>query len=354
MSFFATISYHFSSNPLWWGLSAIILITVVMLWRIIMHAKKSRYLQDSYRAEIARALSAMSLSLQGMQRDNRARYIAENGSMLPLSGDASLGVKAFAPIEGIAFIASDASIISEDLLAEAGISIRRLPAQDSYNINAPAEFLGKRYSIFKELLSLIKQNMPWGHDFKLSIKGYSAQRIKDTCQFCEQLHTMGFFDTYVAYHEEPKSHIHIKTTTFHGAQNFFSGKWLERYTLITVRKVIDKLKPNLSAPLNFSYLLNPVVTLASGATFEFDILFQINGFFYWIEAKSGEFHTSDLEKYAAIAKMLVLGEGRAMVVLADVSHARARKLSQTFGLAIFQLSLLEKTLTALIRADHGN
>lgn len=333
-----------------------------MVWRIICHAQQSQQLKqhhhvnhevhDSHNLEVARALSEISRTLRHIQRDNQARYFADNPASLALLHDVPEDI-AFAPIAGISFIDSDAYSISQDLLAEADIIIRRFPSPDGYNINIPAEFLGKRYAILKELLLLIKQNMRWGHNFKLSVKNYSLQKLNDTCQFCEQVYNMGFLDAYT-YHKAPKSSIHIKTTTFYGAQNFFSGKWLERYTLITVRKVIDKLKDNLTAPLQFSYLLNPVVTLAGGATFEFDILFQINGFFYWIEAKSGEFHNNDLKKYADIAKTLVLGKERAMVVLAEVSNARAEQLSQTFGLNIFQLSLLEKKLTEVIRADHSH
>ena len=120
----------------------------------------------------------------------------------------------------------------EIFLSSKNIKIKVIPPEDAADdvINSLADFLGRHYNALSELLSKIKSNMQRGGFITLTIKDYTQKNVSDTCQFCTRLHEIAFLEQN-KYFKSPQFLIKSKTTKLPTAQNFFSGKWLERFVL---------------------------------------------------------------------------------------------------------------------------
>lgn len=245
--------------------------------------------------------------------------------------------------------------VEEDLierfLSSKNIKIKVVPPEDAADslINSLAEFLGSRYDALSELLSKVKSNMQIGGFITLSIKDYTQKNISDICQFCTLLHEIAFLEQY-KYFKSPQFLIKAKTTTLPKAQNFFSGKWLERFVLQTVQKSVNTVSREVGKDLDFSYLINPQIILPNGNDFELDLIFHVNGLFYWIEAKTGDFQ-QHISKYSKMAKMIGLDYKHSIMVLTDIRSEKVSALTSLFSMTVYGLSQLEIGLTETIKKD---
>ena len=78
---------------------------------------------------------------------------------------------------------------------------------------------------------------------------------------------------------------------------------LERFVLLTVQKCVSRVSSDLEKDFAFSYLLNPQIILPNGDDFELDLICHVNNFFFWIEAKSGDYQ-QHINKYSKMSKIL--------------------------------------------------
>lgn len=239
-------------------------------------------------------------------------------------------------------------------LASKGVKIKALAQEDKADdiINSLSDFLGKNYQALGESLLEIKRNMQKGSSFTICIKDYTQKHISDTCQFFVRLHDVAFLEQYT-YQKSPYYIIKAKTTTLPTAQAFFSGKWLERYVLLSVKNVIAKLMLDFNIKIKFSYLLNPQVILPNGDDFELDIIFSVNDSIFWIEAKSGDYQ-QHISKYKKIAKLLGLDYEHSFMVLTDISPERSDALSVLFDMTVCALPDLESVILEAIKLDVTN
>lgn len=241
-------------------------------------------------------------------------------------------------------------VIQQFLLSK-NIKIKTVPPEDPADdvINSLAEFLGNHYTVLKKLLAEIKSNMQRGGTITLAIKSYSQKGISDICQFCTRLHEVAFLEQY-KYFKSPNYLVTAKTTTLPKAQNFFSGQWLERFVLQVVQKAVNTVSNDLGRQLNFSYLINPQILLPNDDDFELDLIFQVDGSFFWIEAKTGDFQ-QHISKYSRISKIIGLDYKHSIMVLTDIQPERASDLTSLFSMTVYDLSQLEAGLTETIRQD---
>ena len=207
----------------------------------------------------------------------------------------------------------------------------------------------KNYQALGEALLEIKRNMQKGSSFTLCIKDYTQKHISDTCQFFLRLYDIAFLEQY-SYQKSPHYIIKAKTTTLPAAQAFFSGKWLERYVLLSVKNAIAKIALEFDVKINFSYLLNPQIILPNGDNFELDIIFSVNNSIFWIEAKSGDYQ-QHISKYKKIAKLLGLDYEHSFMVLTDISPERSGALSVLFDMTVCALPDLENVILDAIKCD---
>ena len=198
-------------------------------------------------------------------------------------------------------------------------------------------------------MAKIKSNMQRGGFITLTIKDYTQKDVSDTCQFCTRLHEIAFLKQY-KYFKSPQFHIKAKTTTLPTAQNFFSGKWLERFVLQTVQKSVIAISTEVGKVLDFSYLINPQIILANGNDFELDLIFHVNGSFYWIETKTGDYQ-QHISKYSKMSKMIGLDYKHSIIVLTDIQPEKSNALTSLFSMTVYGLTQLEIGLTDTIRKD---
>lgn len=241
--------------------------------------------------------------------------------------------------------------IIETFLASKNIEIKVLPPEDAADhvINSLADFLGSHYSALSELLSKIKRSMQRGGFITLSMTGYSQKDVSDVCQFCTRLHEIAFLEQY-KYFKSPQYLLRAKTTTLPSAQNFFSGKWLERFVLQTVQKSVDIVSVEIGRELDFSYVINPQIILPNGNDFELDVIFHVNGSFYWIEVKTGDYQ-QHVSKYSRMSKMMGLDYEHSIMVLTDIQPDKSEALTSLFSMAVYGLSHLESKLIETIKKD---
>ncbi len=239
-----------------------------------------------------------------------------------------------------------------DFLESRGIKVKNVPTEDEADniINSLSRFLGENYYSLRELLARIKRNMQQGSTFSLSLKEYVQKDVSNVCQFCKRLHDIAFLEEY-KYFKSPQYLIRAKATTLPTANSFFSGKWLERFVLLAVKECVSLISSNLEKDIDFSYLLNPQIILPNGDDFELDLICHVNGFFFWIEAKSGDYQ-QHISKYSKISKILDLDSKHSIMVLPDISEDRCTALTSLFSMTVCSLSRLEEVLIEIIRKNQ--
>lgn len=239
----------------------------------------------------------------------------------------------------------------KEFLDARGVQIKTVPPEDAADdvINSLSDFLGKNYSSLQDLLRKIKSNMQKGGSITLSMKDYAQKDVSNVCQFATRLHDIAFLEQY-KYSRSPKYLIQARTTTLPTAQNFFSGKWLERFVLLSVQRAVSLVAEEAGREMDFAYLLNPQIILPNGDDFELDLIFHVNGVFYWIEAKSGDYQ-QHISKYSKMSRMMNLDYEHAMMVLTDIAPDKSAALTSLFSMTVLSLMELESALTSTIRRD---
>lgn len=154
------------------------------------------------------------------------------------------------------------------------------------------------------------------------------------------------------YFRSPQFLIRAKTTTSPVAQSFFAGQWLEHFVLLSVRRSTRIVSEELGQKLDPTYLLNPQVILPNGRRFEFDLIFQVNQSYYWIESKSGAFQRH-IDRYSRVSRMLNLDFKHSIIVLTDITPDRSEALTALFSMTVCSLSRLEEMLITTLREDHA-
>ncbi len=238
-----------------------------------------------------------------------------------------------------------------NFLESRNIKIKHLPPDDPTDdiINSLAKFLGDNYTSLRELLIKIKRNMQHGLEFHLSLKDYPQKEVSSVCQFCTKLHDIAFLEKY-EYYKSPQYLIKAKTATLPLAQNFFAGRWLERYALLTIQRCVDAISKEQGREIAYSYLLNPQIILPNGDDFELDLIFSVDSSFFWIETKSGDYQ-QHINKYSKISKILNLDYKHSIMVLPDITEDKCDALTSLFAMTVCSLFRLPEIVTATIVED---
>jgi len=241
----------------------------------------------------------------------------------------------------------------DEFLKSKSIQIKSIPDEDAadYVINAMAVFIGDRYSSISKIYKKIKREMQHGGTITEHLANETQKDISNICQFCTRLHETAFLEEY-KYFKAPRYLIKAKTTTLPRAQNFLSGQWLERYILENVKESIKGVSQELSKTLSFSYLINPKIILPNGNDFELDIIFEVEGVFYWVEAKTGDYQ-QHINKYSNMAKTLNLDYKHSIMVLTDINPSASDSLSALFTMTVCQVSEFPKFIRDLLFEDHS-
>ena len=239
----------------------------------------------------------------------------------------------------------------ETFLISKGIKIKIRKPEDAADgvIDSLSIFLGERYSALRNILMKIKRSMQTGASITEQISKLTQEDISSVCQFCSRLHSIAFLEQY-KYSRSPQYTIRAKTTTLPNAQMFFSGQWLERFTLQKLKQAHSIAQAEAGEQVDFQYLINPQVILPNGDDFELDIIAVIGGHPFWIEATSGDYQ-QHVHKYSRLARQLGLDYAHSMMVLTDVVDEECDALSSLFSMTVTNLNSFGDKVLATLRQE---
>lgn len=232
--------------------------------------------------------------------------------------------------EEFSIIEQDCSVII-DFLKTKLIEVKCLPEREEVNdsLTLIAFFMGSRYSYIQKVYDKIKTSLNQGKGFKLDMKNFTQLEISNSCQLCTHLSNIAFLSDY-KYYKSPK---YIMTATANRIPlviNFLTGHWLELY----VKKVVLDALYSMNKRVEYSCIINPQIILPNGNDFEFDVMYLIEGYLYWIEAKTGNYQNY-VEKYSKIATLFGENEVRPYMVLTDILGDKSiQTLSKLFNMKV--------------------
>lgn len=125
---------------------------------------------------------------------------------------------------------------------------------------------------------------------------------------------MGLFASIVIYPQNIVYELAQNETVRH----FLSGKWLELFVEHQVQQILNRYQEEQGAEV--SVCSNVILSEAAsvGSTHELDVVFSINGKFFWVEAKSSS-RSIDYGKYASLCEKLKVTSDRLLLVNSDLS-----------------------------------
>ncbi len=218
----------------------------------------------------------------------------------------------------------------ETFLNQRGIRIKHVKVEEEADevLDRIALFMGRKYQHIRDLYTLLKRALNTGEEIRLDMKNRRQEEIASITQLCTELYRIAFLRKYM-YRKSPERLLLARVNRIPKAINFLTGGWLERYVKISVIETIE----SLPHPVSYSYVKNPQVTLPNGDDFELDILFRIDGVYFWFEAKTGEYQDY-VEKYARIARVMGLNREQTYMILSEITKAGAEAVSDLFGMRV--------------------
>ena len=205
-----------------------------------------------------------------------------------------------------------------------------------------ADLMGRKYSLIKKFYEKIKSNMNSGNSFSINLRDEPQQVIGTTCHVATELHRIKFLEEYGYY--KASKRLEARASRSSEAQNFLSGKWLERY----VMNRLICLAKRQTGKIDFACVANAEVTLPDRDDFEMDLLFRFNDQFYWVESTTGEYQDK-VQKYSKIASdLLGLQRNQAIMVLTDVSQDAKTRLSSLYHLSVISVDEVEATFERIL------
>ncbi|HCZ07376.1 MAG: hypothetical protein PWP37_1359 [Thermotogota bacterium] len=202
-----------------------------------------------------------------------------------------------------------------------------------------AMFMGDRFENLKDFLKFLRRYSQNGEEFTVSLRDYPPEAISDICQLCHNMKSLGYLKDY-RYSKSPKRHLSVKTIRDSSVQNFLDGKWLQRYILKTLDRAKNRVTQTLGIKLDIASITNLKVVIDDMET-ELYHLFRVNNETFLIEAKLGEHHEEDIEKFKRISEALQLGDN-VILILAELNSRKHR--SNVYGMPAVRLSYLEQHL----------
>ncbi len=221
----------------------------------------------------------------------------------------------------------------EEFLNSKNIRIKTLKENDDADsvLDKIALYIGKRYSLVKDLMMNMKRSLNTGRTFRMDLKNYSQEEISSITQLCSNLYQIAFLQEY-KYFRSPDYRLFASPNRIPKVINFFTGGWLERYIKNAVIEIILACEEKLS----YSYIMNPQIMLPNGDDFELDLMFRIEDSFFWFEAKTGDYQRY-VDKYSRVAKILNLDRDHAYMILTDITKDGAQALTTLFHMNVVRI-----------------
>ena len=209
-------------------------------------------------------------------------------------------------------------------------------------------FMGERYKDIRRLYENIKTYLNRSSGFHLSMKNATQSEISSSCQLCTNLYDIAFLSEY-KYEKSPKYFLHATPNKIPIAINFLTGHWLE----IFIRKTVETCLNSMETDIEYTYLINPQITLPNGDDFELDVVFLINDEIFWIEGKTGNYQQY-INKYSNVADIIGLDKDHSFMVLTDIlNRTAAYILSKNFNMSVIPVGEFKTEIDNVIRKSLG-
>lgn len=131
-------------------------------------------------------------------------------------------------------------------------------------------------------------------------------------------------------------------------RSFASGHWLELYVVHSVQKVLDRWKTEQNAAVSLcsNVILSDSPEVSSAH--ELDVVFSVNGVFFWIEAKSSS-RNINYGKYADLCTKLQVTPDQLLLVNSDLSEEDCSGISYFWPYRIANCATMEQKLEEMIQ-----
>jgi hypothetical protein len=314
-----------------------------------------------YLGQSANLLLEVLLKLEGIQREIGAvqetivKLLSEQASgevqqrprAIPTENLGIVEVEGVEPREGSAVL--EECVEPEQWLADRGISIKtkreESPLDEAFD--RLCLFLGQRFESLGPFYNAVKQSLNTGGAKTLDLTGAPSHVISDTVQFAHMLLDHGFLADSEYIRNTQRRLLRFVPQSHGQVINFFTGGWLERYVLQTVR---ERVRVHFGQDAEPRFLLNPQVLLPDGSDFEFDILVGIPGSILWFECKTGNWQEY-VTRYGRINEKYMKDELCVpTLVLLDPLRPEHKQSASALagGMRVINLSELESYLNTVL------
>lgn len=135
-------------------------------------------------------------------------------------------------------------------------------------------------------------------------------------------------------------------------RNFVSGHWLELYVVHCTRQLLERYRTQQGAAVSLCSNVILAGTPDTGSSHELDVVFSVNGVFFWIEAKSSS-RNIDYGKYADLCTKLQVTPDQLLLVNSDLSQEDCQGVAYFWPYRIANCATMEQKLTEMICKQTG-
>jgi hypothetical protein len=195
-----------------------------------------------------------------------------------------------------------------------------------------ARHIGQHFTHLAPFYERMKRCVASGRGQRIDMDRYSEKERSAAVQLGTLLHRHGMLKDFY-YHRSPKKQLRVIPTKDGEIAQFLTGGWLEIYAVWLLNR---RLKARMSAA-KYQVLQNVKGTLPDGREFEADLMAFIDGQFFWVECKTGQWQDYSA-RFRGLVKTFGCDRTSAGLLLLRAPDANTR------GRAT---DLLEMTLLAL-------
>ena len=195
-----------------------------------------------------------------------------------------------------------------------------------------------------DFLQFIRTHMQSDGSFSFRIpKGTSKNSFATLSEIAQTWDKMGLFASIVIYPQNIVYELAQNETVRH----FLSGKWLELFVEHQVQQILNRYQEEQGAEVSLCSNVILSEAASAGSTHELDVVFSINGKFFWVEAKSSS-RSIDYGKYAALCEKLKVTSDRLLLVNSDLSVEECEGVSYFWNYRVANCATITQELESMI------
>lgn len=195
-----------------------------------------------------------------------------------------------------------------------------------------------------DFLQFIRTHMQSDGSFSFRIpKGASKKSFTTLSEIAQTWDKMGLFAAIVIYPQNIVYELAQNETVRH----FLSGKWLELFVEHQVQQILNHYREEQGAEVSVCSNVVLSETAAVGSTHELDVVFSINGKFFWVEAKSSS-RSIDYGKYASLCEKLNVTPESLLLVNSDLSVEECEGVSYFWNYRVANCATITQELESMI------